>query len=276
MQISASNEVLREVSQLKTQLLSIAAHDLKNPLQIIMGFAELLREQYGSNTELLKIINAIHHSSEQMSRLISDLLESAAVESGKLTLNKSLVNLAWLTEYVVETNRELAQRKSQTIEFTASDDCMLYADGNRLKEVLDNLISNAIKYSPVGKPIEIRCQRIANSQQSLEQQSLENSDDASLLSANGYVLIAVKDEGLGLSDEDKKKLFGKFQRLSARPTGGESSTGLGLSIAKQLVELHGGRIWAESAGKDKGTTFFVEFPSADIQALASTSIAASD
>jgi len=271
MQISASNEVLREVSQLKTQLLSIAAHDLKNPLQIIMGFAELLREQYGSNTELLKIINAIHHSSEQMSRLISDLLESAAVESGKLTLNKSLVNLAWLTEYVVETNRELAQRKSQTIEFTASDDCMLYADGNRLKEVLDNLISNAIKYSPVGKPIEIRCQRIANSQQ-----SLENSDDASLLSANGYVLIAVKDEGLGLSDEDKEKLFGKFQRLSARPTGGESSTGLGLSIAKQLVELHGGRIWAESAGKDKGTTFFVEFPSADIQALVSTSIAASD
>jgi len=112
----------------------------------------------------------------------------------------------------------------------------------RMREVFSNLISNAIKYSPHGKTITVRY-------------GYSESD-----SESKRVLIAVKDEGQGLSDLDKQKLFGQFQRLSARPTGGESSTGLGLWIAKQFVEKHGGRIWAESEGKGKGTTFFVELP----------------
>jgi response regulator receiver sensor signal transduction histidine kinase (EC 2.7.3.-) len=115
-----------------------------------------------------------------------------------------------------------------------------------MREVIDNLISNAIKYSPQGTNITVRVQH-------------SKDDDAD---GAPSVLISVRDEGQGLTEEDMKKLFGKFQRLSARPTAGESSTGLGLSIVKQLVELHGGKVWAESEGKNKGSIFRIELPSA--------------
>ncbi|MDX2130334.1 MAG: ATP-binding protein [Chloroherpetonaceae bacterium] len=111
-----------------------------------------------------------------------------------------------------------------------------------MQEVFDNLVSNAIKYSPKGRKIGVSCQK--------------HSTD----SMKECIRIEIKDDGQGLTEEDKEKLFGKFQRLSAQPTGGESSTGLGLSIVKQIVEMHGAKVWAESEGKDKGATFIVELP----------------
>jgi signal transduction histidine kinase len=107
--------------------------------------------------------------------------------------------------------------------------------------MLDNLISNAIKYSPTGKTIWLRTQAVPEKKR---------------------VLFEVRDEGLGFTEDDKSKMFGKFQRLSARPTAGESSTGLGLSIVKQIVELHGGAVYAHSEGRNKGAVFIVELPQA--------------
>jgi signal transduction histidine kinase len=124
-------------------------------------------------------------------------------------------------------------------------DCLAKVDSKRFYEVVDNLISNAIKYSPLGKIITVSCQKISRNQNGI---------------SNTYILLAVKDEGQGLTESDMTKLFGKFQRLSAQPTGGEGSTGLGLAIVKELVRLQGGRVWAESEGIGKGTTFFVELP----------------
>jgi signal transduction histidine kinase len=115
----------------------------------------------------------------------------------------------------------------------------LSCDPDRLREAIDNLISNAIKYSPVGGNIELNM-------------SLADED----------ILIRVADEGPGLSEEDVSRLFGRFQRLSARPTGGESSTGLGLSIVKRIIELHGGRVGAQSPGPGRGTTFTIRLPAA--------------
>jgi signal transduction histidine kinase len=123
---------------------------------------------------------------------------------------------------------------------------MVLVDTDRMREVIDNLISNAIKYSPEGKTIAVRVQH-----------SKDDNDGGA-----PSVLVSVRDEGQGLTEEDMKKLFGKFQRLSAQPTAGESSTGLGLAIVKQLVELHGGKVWAESEGKNKGSIFCVKLPSA--------------
>jgi signal transduction histidine kinase len=226
---------VEEANAFKTELLGIAAHDLKNPLQVISGFSSLIDEAASLN-DAKQYATLIQSSSARMLKLIKDLLETAALDSGRLDLNKIPVNLADLLRAVAEHNRPNAEKKSQTIELDLEDD-LVEIDLERMREVFENLVSNAVKYSPNGKRIVVGSRR----------------------SELGIVAF-VKDEGQGLTEEDKQKLFGKFQRLSARPTGGESSTGLGLSIVKQLVELHGGKVWAESDGKDKGTTFFVALP----------------
>jgi len=145
---------------------------------------------------------------------------------------------------VVATNLQQANQKEQRIDFYAEPNCIAEVDAERIREVFDNLVSNAIKYSPMGKTIWVRVFR----------------DTSSDREAMPVVRFTVRDEGQGLTEEDMKKIFGRFQRLSAIPTGGESSTGLGLSIAKQLVELHDGKLWAESEGKNKGAMFVVELP----------------
>ncbi len=231
------NKELEEANQLKTELLGIAAHDLKNPLQSIMGFAELIGEESKQLDSINKKAMSIRRASQKMVGLIHDLLETAAIDAGKLELNRRRSDLGLLVQVISENFYLMAEAKGQRLEVSIEEECMVSVDAERMKEVIENLIGNAIKYTPHGKTIWVRVLR-------------EGKDK---------VRFVVKDEGQGLTEDDMKKMFGKFQRLSARPTGGESSTGLGLSIVKKLVELHGGRIWAESEGKDKGATFTVEF-----------------
>ncbi len=239
--LSKANQELQEANRLKNEFLSMAAHDLKNPLQSILGFSEIIQE-----SETLDDAKAyaaiITRSASHMVNLVKSLIETAAIDTGKFQLNPTPCSLSDLLKSIIENFRPALASKHQTLLFEPSVPIMLNLDAERMREVFSNLISNAIKYSPQGKPIKVHY-------------GYSTSD-----SGSKCVLIAVKDEGQGLSDSDKEKLFGQFQRLSARPTGGESSTGLGLWIAKQFVEKHGGRIWAESEGKNKGTTFFVELP----------------
>jgi len=239
--LSKSNQELQEANRLKNEFLSIAAHDLKNPLQSILGFSEIIQE-----SETLDDAKAhaaiITRSASHMVNLVKSLLETAAIDAGKFHLNPTTCSISDLLKGIIENFRPALASKNQTLIFEPSGAIVLNLDVERMREVFSNLISNAIKYSPHGKTITVRY-------------GYSTSD-----SERKCVLITVKDEGQGLSDLDKQKLFGQFQRLSARPTGGESSTGLGLWIAKQFVEKHGGRIWAESEGKGKGTTFFVELP----------------
>ena len=114
---------------------------------------------------------------------------------------------------------------------------MMVGDEDRVREAVENLISNAVKYSSEGKTIFVKIEVL-----------------------EAQLVISVKDEGLGLTGEDKEKLFGQFQRLSARPTGGEPSTGLGLALTKQIIEMHGGSVWADSLGKNLGSTFYIKLP----------------
>jgi signal transduction histidine kinase len=130
-----------------------------------------------------------------------------------------------------------AEAKLQRIHASAEDGCLVEGDEDWLRQVLENLLGNAIKYSPPRRSIFLSVAR-----------------------AGGSVRVEVRDEGPGLTEDDRAKIFGRFQRLSARPTGGESSTGLGLSIVKQLVERHHGRVWAESPGRGQGSSFLVELP----------------
>jgi signal transduction histidine kinase len=231
------NVELIEANQLKTELMSIAAHDLRNPLQAIIGFSELMLEQLNKQSELYRMTSTIYSAAQRMHELISDLLEMSALDAGKIVLHKELTDVSSLVINTVSECRVQADAKKQTIECSLEPNVKAEVDAARLKEVFVNLISNAIKYSPCEKVISV-----------------------SLKHAGEKFRFEVKDEGQGLTPDDMKKLFMKFQRLSAKPTGGESSTGLGLAIVKQIVELHNGQVWAESAGKDKGATFIVEVP----------------
>ena len=245
-------KIAEEASAFKTELLGMAAHDLKNPLQVVIGYAQLLKEQKSAEDYAAKIEDAARH----MLSLIQALLESAAAETGKLKLELKVVDVSQLVKLVVEFNRERARLKNQTIHCNAQPECYACIDTNRFGEAIENLISNAIKYSPEGKNIWITVQKVA-----LEKSHWRRKEDwAQPLPSQELVEIAVRDEGQGISAEDMPKLFGKFQKLSARPTGGESSTGLGLAIVKQPVESHGGKVWAESKGESLGTTFFITLP----------------
>jgi len=233
-ELSRINQALFEANELKTNLLHLAAHDLKNPLNGIFGFSEEIRDSIDDRESVLEMINWISMSAEQMLNVITDLLKSGTIEMGELELKMELVDLSELILAVVQANRPQAERKYQTIECKIGDDCMVMGDRNRLRDAFDNLISNAVKYSEYHKKILVTLERF-----------------------DAKVLFKATDEGPGISGEEMDKLFLKCQRLSPRPTGGESSTGMGLSITKDLIEHHGGRIWAESE-LGKGSTFFVE------------------
>ena len=233
----ASNTALRQASEMKSQLLSIASHDMKNPLTAIREFARILREE-SDQTHQLELLDMIFDSSNDMLALISQLLDSAALEGGNLEVAREQTDLVDLAERVVERNVRMADRKGQVIHMTMDDAeaCAISVDGERIREAMDNLISNAIKYSPLKSNIYVSMSR-----------------------QRGEVVFSVRDEGPGLTDEDHSRVFGKFRKLSARPTGGETSTGLGLSIVKQIIELHGGRVFAEGE-PGKGSTFTFVVP----------------
>jgi signal transduction histidine kinase len=222
------------------QILNTTAHDLKNPLTTIPVRADLIKLKKSDPEMVDKMCEQIKTASLNMVRIIDELLLSGTAEAGKMQLLLIKLNLSSLVSNVVSMNLPLAERKDQTLSFIAQDDVVLLGDEGKLSEILDNLINNAIKYSPINTNIEVRVKKLP-----------------------GKVQIEVKDEGQGLTEDDKNRLYQRFTRLSAQPTGGENSTGLGLSIVRVLVEAHEGRIWAESDGHDKGSTFIVELPLQD-------------
>jgi signal transduction histidine kinase/ligand-binding sensor domain-containing protein len=236
--LQVEKERAEQANRFKSDLVNIVAHDLKNPLTTIVGMSHLLQEDGFANDAVKDSAKAISGSAEQMVDLITDFLNVESMEQGKITLNKMPLSVSDLTGYVVSTNKHLAEKKQQPVRLDLCDssESITLGDAERLYQSIENLFSNAVKYSPFGSPIDIRVERV-----------------------NGAVRISVKDQGAGLSSSDQKKLFGKFQKLSPRPTGNETSNGLGLSIAKLIVELHGGKIWAESQ-LGRGSMFFIELP----------------
>lgn len=226
-----------EADRVKTEMLGIAAHDLRNPLNSIIGFADLIRAERESIEDARRHANIIVAAAERTLKLVSDLLESSVLDAGQIKLQQAPCDLAVLVADALSRVAARAQAKQQQIDFRAAAGAIVLADAERLDQVFENLLSNAIKFSPVKGLIEVWIELDAE-----------------------RARVAVRDYGPGLSVDDRRQLFRRFQRLSARPTGGESSTGLGLAIVKDLVELHGGTVRAESEGIGRGATFLVELP----------------
>ena len=221
----------------QNQVLSIAAHDLKNPLTTITVWAELAKNVKNDPEAVDKMCDRIIESGTKMNRLVNDLLESARREASKIQLKFNKADLAALVQSVVKTNVVLANKKNIKLQLQILDGPIVNGDEDRLAEIADNIINNSIKYSQPGKNITVIV-------------SQENTN----------AILKIKDEGQGFTEEDKINLFQRFVTLSAQPTGGETSTGLGLSIVKSLVDAHKGEIKVDSNGKDRGATFIVSLP----------------
>lgn len=219
------------------QLLSTTVHDLKNPLTTIPVRADLIKLKKHDPEAVEKMCDQIKSASFNMVRILDELSQSATAKAGKIQLLLVKLNVSDIANNIVVMNQPLAERKNQVLHFNSSTAAHVKADEIKLSEIIDNLVNNAIKYSVPGTDIFI-----------------EVSEKES------RVLISVSDQGLGLTDEDKSMLYQRFTRLSAQPTAGENSTGLGLSIVKLLVEAHEGSISAESEGRGKGARFTVSLP----------------
>jgi signal transduction histidine kinase len=241
-QLHEQNLILQQFNLEKNEFLGIAAHDLKNPLTAITMSASSIREYYDrlSREAVRERLGAIIVASQRMASIISNLLDINAIETGNLNLQFQTLDVTPLVEQSVHDYQERAEAKGITLHFenSCTHAALVSVDAGIMAEIFDNLLSNAIKYSHPQKQVLM-----------------------SLSQANNVVRIEVQDEGPGLNDDDKKRLFGKFARLSAQPTGGEHSTGLGLSIVKRLTEAMHGRVGCESV-LGSGATFFVEFPEA--------------
>jgi signal transduction histidine kinase len=234
-------EQLSRANAAKNRFLGMAAHDLRNPLASIRGLSEFLRDgMLGPMTpEQANIVTTIRDASQQMLELVNDLLDVATIEAGELKLVLTNVDLVELTgKSVALANIEAAKKKTRIEMQTALPQLMLQADPAKMRQVIDKLLSNAVKYSPPGSTVTIAVDR-----------------DAS----RGTCGFCVRDEGPGIPANERDKLFKDFGRLSVQPTGGEKSTGLGLAICRKIVEAHKGTVEAQNL-PNRGCEFRVILP----------------
>ncbi|MDB5602790.1 MAG: response regulator receiver sensor signal transduction histidine kinase [Xanthobacteraceae bacterium] len=240
--LSAQWSRLQRANAFKSEILGTVAHDLKNPLGVILGRTEMVKELIhasGSADNVTAQVDHIRDAAKRLTSMVDNLISDAMADALDITIRREPIDLAILVKEVAAANQPLAAKKEQAITVSAPAAHIAMCDADRIREAIDNLLSNAIKYSPLGGHIEL----------------LVSRDESG-------TTIQIRDEGAGLSPEDLSRLYGRFQRLSAKPTAGESSTGLGLSIVKRIVDLHGGSIDAESGGPGLGTTFIMTLPAA--------------
>ena len=237
-QLESKNDQLKELNELKNSFLGMASHDMRNYLSAIKGYSQILQEDGKELPEKTKdqFLDFIYKSSENMLKMVNDLLDVSVIESGKLQLDLQLESFKNLIDHHIMINQFFADKKNINIQSDLHDVSKCRIDANKIGQVIDNLISNAIKFSESGKSIFI-----------------------SLKEQEGKLIFSVKDEGPGISDEDQAKLFQHFQKLSARPTAGESSSGLGLAISKKMIQAHEGSLNVTSQ-LGSGATFWFEIP----------------
>lgn len=226
---------LERAQELKDQLLRIASHDLKSPLANIGMIRFLLRDALADNPSALEFVDMLDNVSEHMLAVIRDFLDTAAIQSGELDLVPEVLPVSDLIYEVCEQYRLAALRKQITLDIPPVEG-EIHADHMRTVQALDNLVSNGIKYSPMNSVVTVTAQPV---------------DD--------MVRFSVTDAGPGIPDAERSRLFTQFGRLSTRPTGGESSTGLGLWIVKHLVTIQGGNVGVETT-PGGGSTFWMELP----------------
>ncbi|MGB0524376.1 MAG: 7TM diverse intracellular signaling domain-containing protein [Flammeovirgaceae bacterium] len=238
--LEAQNQELQYLNEEKNHLMGVLAHDLRNPLTSLLTIANLMRSESDiMHPDHIEYVGHMLGTLDRMQSMISRTLDVKATDAHDLNINWEPVDLEQVVTHVVADFRARAEEKDIHLELNTLH-LRARLDTNYTEQIVENLVSNAIKFTPPGKHVWVE---------------MRNS--------NGKVKVAVIDEGPGICEEDQKRLFGKYQRLSAQPTGGETSTGLGLSIVKKYVEAMDGHVWCESI-EGKGATFIIEFDALEV------------
>ncbi len=228
------NKLLQELNQEKQQIIGVVSHDLKGPFNRIFALIQLMNMSAENLTEDQKeYLGKIHQISVDGLSMVRNLLDNRKLEERGIDMRPEPLNFSAVLNSLIKQYQSLASKKNITIHYDGPSSASILADKVYLTRIFENLLSNAVKFSPPGKNIFVKVSDFEN--------EIETS---------------VQDEGPGINLEDQTKLFQKYQRLSARPTGGESSTGLGLSIVKTMVEKMDGRIHYEQPEKE-GAKFVV-------------------
>ncbi len=230
----------READVLKDTFISVVSHELKTPVSIIKGYAETLRRPEARRNPALveEMLESITEESDRLARLVDDLLDASRLQAGGLPFRDvEDVDLRFIARRVVERYAPQSKQHRLILDFTPSDEFpTVRGDPQRLEQVLDNLVSNAIKYSPRGGVVEIK-------------------GEASVVE----VVISVRDEGVGIPLEEQERIFTRFHRVVSPETRAVSGTGLGLYLTRAIVQAHGGRCWVDSI-PGQGATFYVALP----------------
>lgn len=234
-QLATQNAELNELNTLKSQFVGMVAHDVRNPLASIMMLADHLQTDQES-PERRELIDEIRGQAKHLLGLVEELLDLTKIESGTISLDLQPTEVRGFLEDATRLHSRLAQSKGTTITLEQVPAGSMPADPQRMRQVVDNLISNAVKFSPPGSAIEVRA-----------------------IPGDRAWLIEVEDQGPGISPTDRERLFVPFAKLSALPTANESSSGLGLAICKRLVEAHGGQIGVRPA-VENGSVFWFSVP----------------
>ncbi len=233
---------LRALTRLKDSFLGIASHDLKKPVMLIRDIAETLSEDLVEGKPLeaadLEALQLVVRSSHYMSGIIQGFLDMQALEEGRLRLSREPFDLNAMLRRQMEGSLHAAERKGIALRCELQEVLPpLNGDDQRIAQVVDNLVGNAIKFCRPGDAIVVRS-------------GIEG----------GHLRVAVCDSGPGVPEHERQRLFTRFARLSPKPTGGELSTGFGLSVCRQLVEMHHGRIGADDNPDGQGICFWFELP----------------
>ncbi|MCK4382364.1 MAG: PAS domain S-box protein [Candidatus Lokiarchaeota archaeon] len=240
--LEEQNRMLSEINKLKSDLFSRTSHELNTPLISIKGFTDLLLELHSEklDADVIEILGEIQNGSKRLGDYINSLVESSQLEQGRLKLRKEKEDLTFLINDCVKQLQGFANLREQKIKVNIKNKIFTVFDKEKIYKVITNLLINAIKYTPVGGHITIDSKQ-----------------------KDGHYIVSIKDTGIGLTQKEIEQLFTQFGKIERYGQGwdvGIGGTGLGLYISKELITLHEGKIWVESEGRDKGSTFFFSLP----------------